>query len=67
MTPCWWLILLRREIELYSTDDPKPGQDICFERPEKYIPEVLDAIVKFQRYKAWERGTASDGYSHPCD
>jgi hypothetical protein len=29
--------------------------DTCFDRPEEYITEALDSIVKFRKYRAWSR------------
>ncbi len=30
--------------------------DTCFDRPEKYISEALDPVVKFRSYKAFDNG-----------
>jgi hypothetical protein len=37
--------------------------DTCFDRPEKYISEVLDPVVKFRSYKAFDNGTIREIYS----
>jgi hypothetical protein len=33
-------------------DEVSETLDMCYNRPEKYIPETLEPIVKFKRYKA---------------
>jgi hypothetical protein len=37
--------------------------DTCFDRPEKYIAEALDPVVKFRSYKAFDNGTIREFYS----
>jgi hypothetical protein len=37
--------------------------DTCFDRPEKYISEALDPVVKFRSYKAFDNGAIRDFYS----
>jgi hypothetical protein len=37
--------------------------DTCFDRPEKYIAEALDPIVKFRSYKAFDNGAIREFYS----
>ncbi len=37
--------------------------DTCFDRPEKYISEVLDPVVKFRSYKAFDNGAIREFYS----
>jgi hypothetical protein len=37
--------------------------DTCFDRPEKYISEALDPIVKFRSYKAFDNGAIQEFYS----
>jgi hypothetical protein len=37
--------------------------DTCFDRPEKYISEALDPIVKFRSYKAFDNGAIREFYS----
>jgi hypothetical protein len=35
----------------------------CFDRPEKYIADALDPIVKFRKYRAFENGAKREFYS----
>jgi hypothetical protein len=37
--------------------------DTCFNRPEKYISEALDPVVKFRSYKAFDNGAIREFYS----
>jgi hypothetical protein len=37
--------------------------DTCFDRPEKYISEALDPVVKFRSYKAFNNGAIREFYS----
>jgi hypothetical protein len=37
--------------------------DTCFDRPEKYISEALDPVVKFRSYKALDNWAISEFYS----
>ncbi len=37
--------------------------DTCFYRPEKYISEALDLVVKFRSYKAFDNGAIREFYS----
>jgi hypothetical protein len=37
--------------------------DTCFDRPEKYIAEALDPIIKFRSYKAFDNGAIREYYS----
>ncbi len=37
--------------------------DTCYDRPEKYIAEVLDPIVKFRKYGTFENGAIREFYS----
>ncbi len=37
--------------------------DTCFDRPEKYISEALDPVVKFRSYKAFDSGAIREFYS----
>jgi hypothetical protein len=37
--------------------------DTCFDRPEKYIAEALDPVVKFRSYKAFDNGAIREFYS----
>jgi hypothetical protein len=37
--------------------------DTCFERPEKYMEEVLQPIVEFRRYKVTDSGAVREFYS----
>ncbi len=37
--------------------------DTCFDRPEKYISEALDPVVKFRSYKAFDNGVIREFYS----
>jgi hypothetical protein len=39
--------------------------DTCFDRPEKYIDEALDPIVKFRKYRAFDSGAVREFYSLP--
>ncbi len=39
--------------------------DTCFERPEKYMEEVLQPIVEFGKYKATDRPARSGNFI-PC-
>jgi hypothetical protein len=36
--------------------------DTCFDRPEKYIAEALDPVVKFRSYKAFDNGAIREFY-----
>ncbi len=37
--------------------------DTCFDRPEKYISEALEPVVKFRSYKAFNNGAIRKFYS----
>jgi hypothetical protein len=37
--------------------------DTCFDRPEKYIAEALEPIVKFRGYKMFDNGAIREFYS----
>jgi hypothetical protein len=37
--------------------------DTCFDRPEKYITEALDPVIKFRSYKAFDNGAIREFYS----
>jgi hypothetical protein len=37
--------------------------DTCFDRPEKYITEALDPIIKFRKYRAFNNGAVREFYS----
>jgi hypothetical protein len=37
--------------------------DTCFGRPERYILEVLEPIIKFKGYKAFDNGAVREFYS----
>jgi hypothetical protein len=37
--------------------------DTCFDRPEKYIAEALEPIVKFRSYKMFDNGVIREFYS----
>jgi hypothetical protein len=37
--------------------------DTCFDRPDKYISEALDPVVKFRSYKAFDNGAIREFYS----
>ncbi len=37
--------------------------DTCFDRPEKYITEALEPVVKFRSYKMFDNGAISEFYS----
>ncbi len=37
--------------------------DMCFDRPEKYILEALETIIKFKGYKAFDNGAVREFYS----
>ncbi len=37
--------------------------DTCFDRPEKYISEALDSVVRFRSYKAFDSGAIREFYS----
>jgi hypothetical protein len=37
--------------------------DTCFDRPEKYIAEALDPVIKFRSYKAFDNSTIREFYS----
>jgi hypothetical protein len=37
--------------------------DTCFDRPEKYISEALDPVVKFRSYKAFDNGAIWEFYT----
>ncbi len=36
--------------------------DSCFDRPEKYITEALDPIIKFRKYRAFDNGAVREFY-----
>jgi hypothetical protein len=49
-----------------DTDDLREAWntlDTCFDRPEKYISEALDPVVKFRSYKAYDNGAIREFYS----
>jgi hypothetical protein len=35
----------------------------CFDRPDKYISEALDPVIKFRSYKAFDSGAIREFYS----
>jgi hypothetical protein len=37
--------------------------DMCFDRPEKYIVEALEPVVKFRSYKMFDNGAIREFYS----
>jgi hypothetical protein len=37
--------------------------DTCYDRPEKYISEALDPVVKFRAYKPFDSGAVREFYS----
>jgi hypothetical protein len=37
--------------------------DTCFDRPEKYIAEALEPIIRFRGYKAFDNGAVREFYS----
>ncbi len=37
--------------------------DTCFDRPEKYIAEALEPVIKFRSYKAFDNGAIREFYS----
>jgi hypothetical protein len=37
--------------------------DTCFDRPDKYISEALDPVVKFRAYKPFDSGAVREFYS----
>jgi hypothetical protein len=37
--------------------------DTCFDRPENYISEALDPVIKFRSYKAFDNGAIREFYS----
>ncbi len=37
--------------------------DTCFDRPEKYIAEALEPIIKFRSYKMFDNGAIREFYS----
>jgi hypothetical protein len=37
--------------------------DTCFDRPEKYISETLDPVIRFRSYKAFDNGVIREFYS----
>jgi hypothetical protein len=37
--------------------------DTCFDRPEKYITEALEPVIKFRGYKAFNSGAVREFYS----
>ncbi len=37
--------------------------DTCFDRPEKYISEALEPVIKFRSYKAFDSGAIREFYS----
>jgi hypothetical protein len=37
--------------------------DTCFDRPEKYIAEALEPVVKFRTYKMFDNGAIMEFYS----
>ncbi len=36
---------------------------VCFNRPEKYVGEALDTIIKFWRYKVFEHTVIREFHS----
>jgi hypothetical protein len=36
--------------------------DTCFDRPDKYISEALDLVVRFRSYKAFDSGAIRELY-----
>ncbi len=47
-------------------DDLREGWntlDMCFDRPEKYISEALDPVIKFRSYKVFDNGAIREFYS----
>ncbi len=39
--------------------------DTCFDRPEKYIAEALEPVIKFRSYKMFDNGAIREFYSLP--
>jgi hypothetical protein len=37
--------------------------DMCFDRPEKYIAETLEPVIKFRSYKMFDNGAIREFYS----
>jgi hypothetical protein len=37
--------------------------DTCFDRPERYILEALEPIIRFKGYKAFDKGVVREFYS----
>jgi hypothetical protein len=37
--------------------------DTCFDRPDKYISEALDPVIRFRSYKAFDSGAIREFYS----
>ncbi len=37
--------------------------DTCDNRPEKYIAEALEPVIKFKKYKAYEHAAIREFYS----
>jgi hypothetical protein len=37
--------------------------DVCYDRPDKYISEALDPVVKFRAYKPFDSGAVREFYS----
>jgi hypothetical protein len=37
--------------------------DTCYDRPDKYISEALDPVIKFRTYKAFDSGAIREFYS----
>jgi hypothetical protein len=37
--------------------------DTCFDRPERYISEALDPVIKFRSYKAFDNSVIREFYS----
>ncbi len=37
--------------------------DTCFDRPDKYISEALDPVVRFRSHKAFDSGAIREFYS----
>ncbi len=47
-------------------DDLREAWDIlntCYDRPDKYISEALDPVIKFRSYKAFDSGAIREFYS----
>ncbi len=53
-------------IMVNDIDDLREAWDTlntCFDRPDKYISEALDPVVKFRAYKAFDSGAIREFYS----